>query len=323
MIQGVPPRLTAASGRLSIIFDDEREKEMPHTARCCQRAILGLISICISLLCSSYAVAQIIRFAPEKDYAPFVSANPNGQVQGLSIDVLEILKPHLGAKVQMLAPDNLTNILQAARRGEVDLISSLRPTPERAEFLSFSDPYVKVPAVLVVRAEATDSTLKDLAGRSVAVGKGYAVEGFVRANYQEVHWVAFPDDVSALHSLLRGEVEGIVADIASVSDATRHSGIRDVKVVETLPFEYELSFAYRKELKELGNALNAGLKEITPSARQTLLRRWIDTDTLAYEDPRLSWVRKLAISLLVMALIGAAVWRVRSKRDLNADLDRH
>jgi len=294
---------------------------MAHTESRWQRIPLGLICTCILLFHASAVVAQVIRFAPEKDYAPFVSVSPAGQVQGLSMDVLDILKPRLGADVQMLTADSLTNIQQAARRGEVDLISSLRPTPERAEFLAFTDPYVKVPAVLVVNGGAKSLSLKDLAGRAVAVGKGYAVEGFVRANYPQVRWVAVPDDVSALRSLMRGEVDGVVADVASVSDATRHSGIQGVQVVQTLPFEYELSFAYRKELTALGTALNAGLKEITPSTRQALLRRWIDTETLAYEDPRLTQVRKLAVALFLLVLLGAAVWNWRKKHKPDVSVD--
>ncbi|WNO04761.1 transporter substrate-binding domain-containing protein [Rhodoferax mekongensis] len=293
---------------------------MAHTTSSCRRTVFGLMAFCLVMLHGAVA-AQTIRFAPEKDYAPFVSAGPAGQVQGLSIDVLDILKPRLGANVQVLPADNLANILQAARRGEVDLISSLRPTPERAEFLAFTEPYVKVPAVLVVKQGPIPPTLKDLADRPVAVGKGYAVESFVRTNYPLIRWVAVSDDVAALQALLRGDVDGVVADVASVSDATRHSGIRGVQVVESLPFEYELSFAYRKELAALGDALNAGLKDITPATRQALLRRWIDTETLTYEDPRLTWVRKLAMVLSVLALVMVGVWRLRAKRSSDRAAD--
>ena len=278
------------------------------------RTALVAVGLPLVVFWATPAPAQVIRFAPEKDYAPFVSAGPTGRAQGLSIDVLELLQPHLGAQVEMLSPDNLANILQAARRGEVDLISSLRPTPERAEFLAFTEPYVKVPAVLVVKQGAAPPNLKDLRDRPVAVGKGYAVEGFVRANYPHVRWVPVPDDLTALRGLMAGEFDGVVADVASVSDATRLRGIQGVQVVEALPFEYELSFAYRKELTALGAALNAGLKELTPATRQVLLRRWIDTDTLMYENPRIAGVRKLAMAFAALAVLGWVIWRVRQRR---------
>lgn len=82
-----------------------------------------------------------------------------------------------------------------------------------------------------------------------------------------------------------------------------------------------MSFAYRKELPALGEALNAGLKEITPATRQALIRRWIDTSTLTYEDPRLTWVRKLAMVLSVLALVMVGVWRLRSKRTSDRGAD--
>jgi ABC-type amino acid transport substrate-binding protein len=232
-------------------------------------------------------------------------------VQGLSVDVLEILRPRLGGELQMLPPDSLANILDAARRGEVDLISSMRPTPERAEFLAFTEPYVKVPAVLVVKQGPAAPVLADLAGRSVAVGKGYAVETFVRTHYPQIRWVAVSDDMSGFQLLMRSEVDGVVADVASISDAKRHSGVRGVQVGETLPFEYALSFAYRKELTALGSALNTALQDISPATRQALLRRWIDVDTLTYEDPLHLWLRRAALGLTFIGVLLMLVWRAR------------
>ena len=98
-----------------------------------------------------------IRFAPEKDYGPFVYQTADGKVVGLSIDILEALKPGLDSPVQVLPPQSLAVILEAAKRGEVDLISSLRPTPERSAYLAFTSPYVQVPAVLVVRQSLSPS----------------------------------------------------------------------------------------------------------------------------------------------------------------------
>jgi ABC-type amino acid transport substrate-binding protein len=269
--------------------------------------LLGGLLALLAQMCN----AATIRFAPEKDYPPFISAGPADHVQGLSVDVLEILRPRLGFEIEMLPPDNLANILEAARRGEVDLISSLRPTPERAEFLAFTEPYVQVPAVLVVRQGPAAPVLQDMRGRRVAVGKGYAVEAFVRDHYPQVQWVSVPNDLAGFQLLMRSEVDGVVADIASISDAKSHSGVRGVQVSEALPFEYALSFAYRKDLSALGDALNAALREISPTTRQALVRRWIPTDTLTYEDPLHLWMRRVSYALCFMAVIIVLFWRRR------------
>ena len=258
-----------------------------------------------ALLCgSTFSVAAgKIRFAPEKDYGPFVYEAADGKVVGLSIDILEELKPGLESPVQVLTPQPLSAILEAAQRGEVDLISSLRPTPERSAYLAFTSPYVQVPAVLVVRQSVSPAKLSDLHGQRVAVGKGYAVEAFVRQTYPQLDWQAVPDDLTALQGLMAGHYQAAVADIASVSHLLRQQQVKGVQVSEAVGFDYPLSFAYRKTLPQLGRQLEAGLQRLDGGTRQKIVKRWIDVSALEFEDKRRRWLRWAGI---VVAAVAAA-----------------
>lgn len=252
-----------------------------------------------------------VRFAPEKDYGPFVFETPDGRVQGLSIDMLEALKPLMNVGVVTLPAQPLHQILEATRLGEVDLISSLRPNPERAVFLSFTAPYVQVPAVLVVRQSLGLPRLRDMQGQRVAVGQGYAVESFVRQNFRQVNWQAVPDDLAGLQGLLQGRYVGVVADIASVSHAIRVHQIKGVQVAQAIGFEYPLSFAYRKELVALGQQLDAALLQLDPQERQTIIVRWMDAQALQFEDPQRTQLRWVG---LVLSLLGVSFWGWASLR---------
>lgn len=249
--------------------------------------------------------ASPVRFAPEKDYGPFVFEAPDGRVQGLSIDMLEALKPLMMDSVLTLPAQPLHQILEAARLGQVDLISSLRATPERAAFLAFTAPYVEVPAVLVVRQGLSLPHLRDMQGQRVAVGQGYAVESFVRQNFRQVDWQAVPDDLAGLQGLLQGRYQGVVADIASVSHAIRVHQIKGVQVAQAIGFEYPLSFAYRKELPELGQELDAALLQLGLAQRQAIVDRWVDAQALRFEDPQRTLLRWVGLGL---ALVGVGLW---------------
>ena len=255
-----------------------------------------------------------IRFAPEKDYGPFVFQDAEGRVAGLSIDILEALKPGLDAPVMVLPAQPLAVILEAARRGEVDLISSLRPTPERLAYLAFTAPYVQVPAVLVVRQSVSPAKLRDLNGQRVAVGKGYAVEAFVRQTHPQVDWQAVPDELNALQGLMAGRYQAVVADIASVSHLLRQQQVKGVQVSEAVGFDYPLSFAYRKTLPQLGRQLEAGLQRLDDGTRQRIINRWIDASALQYEDKRrlmLRWAGLLLAALAAAILLGLYLRRRR------------
>ena len=266
-----------------------------------QRSCAGVIGLVLACGAVPLQASVPVRFAPEKDYAPFVSETPEGRIEGLSIDVLAAMKPLLDIHLTILPAQPLNRILEAVQRGEVDLVSSLRPTPERAAYLAFTAPYIQVPAVLVVRQSASPARLRDLNGQRVAVGQGYAVESFVRQNYQRVDWQAVPDDLAGLQGLVGGQYQGVVADIASVSHAIRAHQITGVQVVEAIGFEYPLSFAYRKDLPALGQQLDAALIKLDPQTRQKITDRWIDTRALQFEDPKRTGWRWLGLGLAVLA----------------------
>ena len=270
----------------------------------------------LALVCSmaSAAAEGQIRFAPEKDYGPFVYQNAEGRVVGLSIDMLEALKTGLDAPVLTLPAQPLAAILEAAQRGEVDLISSLRPTPERSAYLAFTSAYVQVPAVLVVRQSVSPARMNDLKAQRVAVGQGYAVEAFVRQAYPQVDWQAVPDDLSALQGLMAGKFQAVVADIASVSHLIRMGEVKGVQVSQAVGFDYPLSFAYRKSLPQLGRQLEEGLKRLDNSTRQTIINRWIDSQALQYEDSRRLTLRWAGLALAALAAVVTAVLYVRKRR---------
>lgn len=218
-----------------------------------------------------------VRFAPERAYGPFVYLAVDGTVQGLSIDYLQAIARHTGLRLAYLPPAPLAHNLALARGREADLVSSLRPTPERSAYLAFTQPYVSIPAVVVVRAEEKGGAdLRALAGRTVAVGRSYAVERHVRERHPSVGWVAVADDREGLAGVREGRFDAAVADVASVRFIVHHHRLEGLRLGEPVGFEYALSFAYRRDWPELGAILEHGLRRLSAAERQVLHDRWVE-----------------------------------------------
>ncbi|MEY2655408.1 MAG: hypothetical protein RLZZ524_2436 [Pseudomonadota bacterium] len=259
-------------------------------------------------------VMPVIRFAPEADYGPFVYRDADGRIRGLSVELLDRVARHAGLSLQTLPARPLAEILADAQRGEVDLITSLRPTPERAGFLGFTRPYVQVDAIAVGRPGGPLPDLRELSGRRVAVGAGYAVERFVREAYPRVVWQSVADDRIGLERLRAGEVDAVVADVASVHFIVTGQGWPALVLGRPVGFSYPLSFAWRKDLPALGEALEAGLGALTPDERNEVLARWLPPEALAARDDRrlpLLIGGALALLLGAAAVLGA---RLRARR---------
>lgn len=258
-----------------------------------------------------------IRFAPERDHGPFVYETPNGAPQGLSVDFLRAISARAGIAPQTQPAQPLNEILAQIKAQRVDLVSSLRRTPQRVDLFEFTAPYVSVPAVLVTReADRSVRGLNELAGKRVAVGSGYAVESFLRERFPRLELIAVPDDGAALERLASGRVEAAVADLASVHFVRSVKAIPGLHVGSSVGFEYALSFAVRKDWPELREILDIGISALGPQERLGLLARWMPAQARenAARHPR--WLVWLAVALMLIGAGGLIWFRWRLRRSM-------
>ncbi|QZA78682.1 transporter substrate-binding domain-containing protein [Deefgea tanakiae] len=253
-----------------------------------------------------------VRFAPEKDYGPFIYQDEQGQIRGLSWDILQAIAEPAALQIQTLPASSLASILEMAKLGQIDLISSLRPTAERSEYLSFTYPYVAVPAVLIARDDGAAVDLFSLQGKSVAVGKGYAVESFVQDKFPNIAWLAVNDDREALLLLKQGKVDALVADIASVIFIAKAEQYRQWRVVQNIGFQYQLSFAYPKGQVEIGQRLNQALLSMPLAQREALLARWLNPEQIKDAIPY-SLILKYSAAVLAGLALLCALWLWRRR----------
>lgn len=256
---------------------------------------------------------QPVRFGAERDYGPFVFQRADGQLDGLSIDMLRLVQAHTGLVLVEQPAMALRELLVLARARQVDLLSSLRPTPERAQYLRFSQPYVVVPAVLVRRGGDPVRGLAELGGVPVAVGDGYAVQEVMHQRHPAVHWMAMSDDGAALDALLRGEVQAAVADAASVAFLVRTRGLQGLRVDAPVGFDYSLSFAVRSDWPELVDILNQGIQRLGQRERQRVIERWLATTPATPAPPPVTRAAQGGLLLLVLAAVAGGLWWWRGR----------
>lgn len=223
---------------------------------------------------------------PEKNFPPFSYQNTAGIPQGLSVDYLELIAQKVGAKLVYLPARPLSQILDDAKSGKGDVLTSLADTPERQEHFLFSDSYISVPAVLVVRKDAqiSSGTLSDFNGKRVALGASYAVEAFVQQNYPRVIIESVTDDEIGLQQVVLGDVDAAVMDVATLSFYLSRQAFSSVKIIGNTGFEYKLAFAVQKNKPFLQSILDKGLSQISVGERQVLSEKWVSIHTSIAND---------------------------------------
>ena len=261
-----------------------------------------------------------IRWLPEKDYAPFVSVGSDGLARGLSVDVLSRVAALTGIELEPMQARPLKEQLALVSKRFGDLITSVRPTPERAAYLHFTRPYVSVPTLLVAGDAGPGAQrpgwrgLADLSQRTVAVGSGFAVEAVVRAGYPEVDWRGVPSDLDALEGIVDGRYAAAVVDAASAGHLMTQPRLAGLRAVADIGFRYELCFGVRSDWPELRDILDLGIAALPRTELAALRQQWLRVPGADAAPSHAPLATGMGASLLLAGVAGAAVMAWRRRR---------
>jgi diguanylate cyclase (GGDEF)-like protein len=244
----------------------------------------------------------VVLFAPERDFPPFSFVDGQGQHRGLSADVLELVHRHTGLKFQAVGAGNRANNLERVRRHEVDLLTSLRPTPERETYMSFTSSYVSSPAVILRRrGDKRPGDVAQMFGERVAVDRDSAVAVYMRDVAPGVELVPVDLPVDGLRAVAFGEVDAAVLNLASASYLIERDRLSGLRVAGEIGYFSNLTLGYRKDWPMLGRVLEKGLSQITEEERAAAIGRWIPLSDIAW------WKRAEVQRVLGAAAVGTGL----------------
>ncbi len=217
---------------------------------------------------------------PEKNNPPFSYTSASGNIQGLAIDFIELIAEKIDAKVVYLLPQSRSQVLNDFKQGKGDVVIGVMDTESRGAELIFSDSFVTVPTVIVVRKDFEKRkalTLNDFNGKRVSMVDDSALEEYVKKNYPRVVIEDVTDDEVSLQQVILGEVDAAVMDIASLSFYLSKQVLSSVKVVGNTGLDYKPAMALLPENTILQSILEKGMTQISTTDRSVLNDKWIIT----------------------------------------------
>jgi len=258
----------------------------------------------------------VLLFAPERDFPPFSFVDSQGQHRGLSADVLDLVQQHTGLKFQAAAASERASNIDRLKRREVDLLTSLRPTPERERFIAFTSAYVSSPAVVLRRrGDHRPGDLAQMAGQRVAVDRDSAAEDFVRGHYPDVVPVEVDAAAQGLRDLATGDVDACTINLATASYVIERDRLGGLRVAGETGYFSTLTLGYRKDWPMLGRVLEKGLAQISEAERAAMIARWIPLSDLAWwQRPEVQRVLGAASIATGLLLGGLLLWNRALRR---------
>lgn len=196
------------------------------------KRILLVLSAATALLtgCSNERDSQILVVGMELSYPPFEMTDENNQPTGISVEMAQALAERLGKSLRI---ENIpfAGLIPALKTGKIDLIiSSMTRTEERAQSISFSDPYLHTGLCILVSKNSDANLVSDIdhPGSKIAVKQGTTGHIYANANLKNAEILLFDKESAATLEVAQGKVDAFIYDQISIylnwkkhSDTTR------------------------------------------------------------------------------------------------------
>jgi len=100
--------------------------------------------------------------APDPSFPPMEFFDKNDIYQGIAADYLKIICERLQIKVKTIKTENWSEIVEKGKSKQIDFTTVVQRTESRLLFWDFTDTYLTVPNVIIVRSDNQgDIKLKD------------------------------------------------------------------------------------------------------------------------------------------------------------------
>jgi PAS domain S-box-containing protein len=256
----------------------------------------------------------VIRLGIDRDFAPHGWINEEGHYVGHAADYMRLLEKRLNIKFDIIKDHSWSDILSMAKRGSLDMIADVVNTPERRQYLNFTDSYINNSAIIVNDiSHAYIGTLKNLHHKMVAIEKSYSTNEFLHREHPEISILPANNTVDALRLVSEGEAAAYIGDAANVNYAISQTGLTNLRFSGQTGYINKHSIGVIKSHPLLISILNKALASITQEQRTTITNRW---QGLQIEPGiKIETTLKYAAALLALYML-FAYWIYRLRKEV-------
>ncbi|NMT62563.1 transporter substrate-binding domain-containing diguanylate cyclase [Marinobacter orientalis] len=216
-----------------------------------------------------------ITLCVDPDWLPLEALSDDNRHIGISADTFSLFAERADIEFTPLPVDTWAESVEAARNRQCDLFSMAMETPERLEYMSFTEPYIQIPGVLLGRVEAPFiNTLDDVGDRPVGIVEGYAFKELLQTTHPDLRLVKVGNEKEGLRMVQERELAGYISTLSTASYHMQELGLADLKVLGRVPADWSLGIGARNDEPELLSIMQKLVASLTEDERTAVERQW-------------------------------------------------
>jgi diguanylate cyclase (GGDEF)-like protein/PAS domain S-box-containing protein len=263
-----------------------------------------------------------IRFAPAPNYPPVEFFDEDGTYRGITADFIQLIREEFGISFEIVQLKNWSQVVTRSKKREVDMWGAAAKTPEREVYMEFTEPYITLPAVIIVRKEMSGNlTMEDLRDKKVVLIENYASQDYVRENYPYLNTLSVPDIKTGLQMVSFGVADAIIATNASAIYYIEKYGLSNLRVCGESGYEWHLCFAVRSDWPLLHSIIQKALDDIPEEKEKEIFRHWISLEAPGFRLTKVQ-IAIIIVSIIILLTIAVFIWNINLRRAIDRQTER-
>ncbi len=236
-------------------------------------------------------------------YPPYEFINEDGVPDGFNVELFKELAKVLNLDYELYL-EPWTKVRQEIEKGEIDVITGMMISLERAQMVEFGLPHSVMTQGVFSRKDSDLNSLEDLRGKEVIVQAGDIMHDYLLRTRLTDQIIATPDQITALKMLKQGLHDAaIIGNFQGAYLLKRHN-IENVVLKSSDIEPQRYAMAAKKGANELIWTLNMGLYQLkTNGTYDKLYNKWFGVYEEGYQYKKMQpFIFGLITFILILAI---------------------
>jgi len=212
----------------------------------------------------------------ELDWAPFDFVGSDGEYQGISKDVMDLIGDKTGLDLVYKIGQTWNELVNSFSRNELSILPAMYQTPEREAYTIFTKPYFSIYNYVFMRSDRKAPTdINELTDYRIAVIDGYSIIGEMEKQLPGIEFLKVKSLQAGIDAVLFKKADAYVDGYAVVAyqlAMQMQTGIKPVMPLDL--FTNSLRIGVNKSETMLASIINKGLAAISADELLEIRRKW-------------------------------------------------
>lgn len=245
--------------------------------------------------------------------------NDMNEYVGLLPDYADEISDKLGISFNFRLFKTWNELIEYSKDHNNFVIVGIAKTSDRSTYLSFSNTFIEIPYVIVVKQNSDINSMQDLKNKLVCTVRNYAINDFLAENYPEMSPLPVVDNLEGLRKVSTGIYDAVIINQMYASYIIEKQGITNLRVADESKYINPLSVAVSNRDPIMSSIISKAVNAIDQKKRDKLFRRWVNIS--GSESELNSFVIVIISFLSLIVLTAILFWVVKLRKQLRLKLE--